>query len=448
MNESNTLQVPSTTPPTNNMPLSQWLLQDIPTTGQAKLSTLDITQHTPNSSGLPHITPLGPLLTDYCSADELCVRQYCILVARATVNDWVNLANDYRQYILQYSDINYLPVHYKKALESLLCCHIFAGIPRCIEGLYTVRNAEKKYFSLIKQLQSLSKLNSKQSKYLQELIKVKSIIDMNQPVNDRTEYIAVPNNNKKCTCSCSTCTCKPDDHSTSIRQQRGDIILQQVYRNTYNVLKSNLQREHLNLWNYIQENVYGVQLARNILTIQEIECVAVSSLIGMQCERQILSHMRGAKLNGVKYELLLNIIHDLRLVYTPQVIENAINTLNRIYKVKSNNRTSNTDILNELSISDDEDDDDNSALQSQQLNLHDKQNDMTVNKMYTIDPKIGHTRPSQIIMNNNNELSSDGLDDDSKSSLTKLQNMQQMMKQMNERIEQTEQQGNIAASKL
>src|ERR1700682_4203260 len=84
----------------------------------------------------------------YCAYFHLQWRdvgEYCMLVALATIGDLPALLSHWKKYIIERS-INRdsdsaavsLRVHHSKALEALLCTHIFAGIPRCIESLHTV----------------------------------------------------------------------------------------------------------------------------------------------------------------------------------------------------------------------------------------------------------------------------------------------------------------------
>jgi len=364
---SNVALPPSDNDPNNNaippqmqqppMPLSQWLMEGLPASQQQSAGYDDgsaLSAITPTSSGLPQIAQLGPSPFDMSPPAWLPIRQYCILAARATVGDLPALSNDWKRYVLRHNDYDTFTIHHHKALESLLCVQIFAGIPRCIESLYTVYNTELQYIyqpiqRYEKKINTGIKLTPRQQHEFQRLNRIKDLIQRDKLIDvqyawDSTYEEGNDNRNAqntKCQCACHNCVCKSnvtnDPHSTSIRNKRGDVTLKAIYRHTYDALAHSLHSYHPALWSSIRQHIYGYQLARTILNIQEIECVAVSALAGMGVTRQLHSHLRGSKFNGVAYELLCSIYHDLRLVYPPRQIENAIKLLNKVYKVNTDN---------------------------------------------------------------------------------------------------------------
>lgn len=163
---------------------------------------------------------------------------------------------------------------------------IFAGVPRAIEALSTVREAR------VPLPASLNGFAEPAASFLFE--ESRRDAKWSRP----GLAVALP----------PVCPSCGDTNTDAHRDARGTAVWEAIYTTQASKLRRNLTQLHPQLESAIRLHGYGSTLHSSVLTLLEIETLAVAILSGLNSPRQLQSHARGSLEVGLSSSFLIELI--------------------------------------------------------------------------------------------------------------------------------------------
>lgn len=222
--------------------------------------------------------------------------------------------------------LSYVPIGLEaQALEAILPCQIYAGIPRTIEGAALVRKHLDERSINQSTSEWLISQRVKSRAFLHDVISDPSVLSLIDRLPDSDgmtprpyqslspDQPSLPPHDSSYPPVCDKCG---DINSTAIRQHRGDKTLHMIYgESTTEKLLIALRRSHPALMHSVQSHIYGHVLCTPLLNVHELEFISISCLVYQRTPRQLFSHVRGALMNGATRTMCERVLMDAEAVY-------------------------------------------------------------------------------------------------------------------------------------
>ena len=112
-------------------------------------------------------------------------------------------------------------------------------------------------------------------------------------------------------------------------QRDGISLCKKIYGKNFDKLMGNMQKLSVNLHQWMISEGYGKVLSRPILNPQERELCIISTLITLQRERQLISHIRGAQNAGASEEEIRETILSLEPILNTRIYTKAQKVLHK-----------------------------------------------------------------------------------------------------------------------
>jgi alkylhydroperoxidase/carboxymuconolactone decarboxylase family protein YurZ len=129
----------------------------------------------------------------------------------------------------------------------------------------------------------------------------------------------------------------PNEDFTELRgaadiQAHGENLCRKIYSNNFDKLAAHMQSLSADIYDWMIREGYGKVLSRSVLPAVERELCIISSLAALRRERQLISHLKGARHVGASGEEIRECLKSLQLLASDDTVTLALDIFDQTFR--------------------------------------------------------------------------------------------------------------------